>query len=354
MKNNIVTKYYFAGATRLAVRTDGTLRFLLGDHLGRRWVELVETSSVTTNASGAKTASALYKAFGETRFTSGTLYTDYKFTGQREESALGGIYFFQSRWFDPSLGRFMSPDTIVPTSTQGTQAWDRYAFVNNNPVRYTDPTGHMGCDPEDETCTEDKARSTTSTTAQTDTPTTAVIIKSSVNGTYYITFYITTAASAANANLSTAAEESYAYGPNAGASLGWLPDALEFGASTYSDFHPDIPYYPITLTASVTSMESGTIINSLGAANGSPTFLGISQVVFNNNYAIKGPSIVAGGSGEINMSLNYRVPSTGAAMKVMMVSHGGFPQIFSVIMGISNVSPACMTTPASTSIGIRR
>jgi len=36
----------------------------------------------------------------------------------------------------------MSPDTIVPTSTQGTQAWDRYAFVNNNPVRYTDPTGH--------------------------------------------------------------------------------------------------------------------------------------------------------------------------------------------------------------------
>ena len=47
-----------------------------------------------------------------------------------------------ARWFNPSLGRFLSPDTIVPTSTQGTQAWDRYAFVNNNPVRYTDPRGH--------------------------------------------------------------------------------------------------------------------------------------------------------------------------------------------------------------------
>ena len=47
-----------------------------------------------------------------------------------------------ARWFNPSLGRFLSPDTIVPTSTQGTQAWDRYAFVNNNPVRYNDPTGH--------------------------------------------------------------------------------------------------------------------------------------------------------------------------------------------------------------------
>jgi RHS repeat-associated protein len=134
VKNSVVTKYYFAGTTRLAVRTDGTLSYLLSDHLG--------SSSVTTDANGAKTASALYKAFGETRYTLGTLGTDYKFTGQREEASLG-IYFFVARWFDHSLGRFLSPDTIVPTSTQGTQAWDRYAFVNNNPVRYNDPTGHF-------------------------------------------------------------------------------------------------------------------------------------------------------------------------------------------------------------------
>jgi RHS repeat-associated protein len=122
-----------AGTTRLAVRTGGTLSDLLGDHIG--------SSSVTTDANGVKTAAALYKAFGETRFSAGNLGTDYKFTGQREEASLG-IYFFNARWFDPSLGRFTSPDTIVPTSTQGTQAWDRYAFVNNNPVRYNDPTGH--------------------------------------------------------------------------------------------------------------------------------------------------------------------------------------------------------------------
>jgi RHS repeat-associated protein len=118
----------------VAVRTNGTLSYLLGDHIG--------SSSVTTDANGVKTASALYKAFGETRFSSGNLGTDYKFTGQREEASLG-IYYFNARWMDPSLGRFTSPDTIVPTSTQGTQAWDRYGFVNNNPVRYTDPTGHQ-------------------------------------------------------------------------------------------------------------------------------------------------------------------------------------------------------------------
>jgi len=161
VKNSIVTKYYFAGATRLAARRDGTLTFQLGDHLG--------SSSVTTNASGAKVGSALYKAFGETRYTTGSLNTDYKFTGQREEASLG-IYFFVARWFDPSLGRFLSPDTIVPTSTQGTQAWDRYAFVNNNPVRYNDPTGHMSCEEdgycEDPLCygLDDCYTTTTSTT----------------------------------------------------------------------------------------------------------------------------------------------------------------------------------------------
>ena len=89
-----------------------------------------------------RVASRRDKAFGEIRNTPNALGTDYKFTGQREEASLG-LYWFQSRWFDPSLGRFTSPDTIVPTSTQGTQAWDRYAFVNNNPVRYNDPTGHQ-------------------------------------------------------------------------------------------------------------------------------------------------------------------------------------------------------------------
>ena len=42
VKSSVVTKYYFAGTTRIAVRTGGTLSFLLSDHLG--------SSSVTTDA----------------------------------------------------------------------------------------------------------------------------------------------------------------------------------------------------------------------------------------------------------------------------------------------------------------
>jgi hypothetical protein len=46
-----------------------------------------------------------------------------------------------ARWYDPELGRWSQPDTIVP-GFQGNQGLDRYAYVNNSPLRYRDPSGH--------------------------------------------------------------------------------------------------------------------------------------------------------------------------------------------------------------------
>ena len=58
-----------------------------------------------------------------------------------------GLMFYNARWYDPQLGRFAQADTIIPEQSQGTQAWDRYAYTNNNPLRYTDPSGHqVPCD----------------------------------------------------------------------------------------------------------------------------------------------------------------------------------------------------------------
>ncbi len=48
-----------------------------------------------------------------------------------------------ARWYDPALGRWVQPDTDVPLESQGTQAWDRFAYVNNNALRYIDPSGHQ-------------------------------------------------------------------------------------------------------------------------------------------------------------------------------------------------------------------
>jgi RHS repeat-associated protein len=82
---------------------------------------------------------------GETRYTEGVAPTDFRYTGQRFESLLG-LHDYGARWYDSLLGRWLQPDSIVPLESQGVQAWDRYAYANNNPVRYNDPTGHdVGC-----------------------------------------------------------------------------------------------------------------------------------------------------------------------------------------------------------------
>jgi len=122
---------------RIAMRRSGYsqdngLFWLFGDHLG--------STSVTANSGGGYFSEVRYKAWGETRFTNGNTPTTFRFTGQRQEADLG-LYFYNARWYDPALGRFIQADTIVP-QPGNSQAWDRYAYTLNNPVKYIDPDGH--------------------------------------------------------------------------------------------------------------------------------------------------------------------------------------------------------------------
>jgi RHS repeat-associated protein len=129
-----MVRYYYTGGVRVAMRTgDDGLVWLVGDHLG-------STSIAVTDASGA-TERQGYKAWGETRF--GSLPTKYQYTGQRNEPELG-LYYYGARWYDSDLGRWTQPDSIIP-GNQGIQAWDRYAYANNNTLKYTDPSGHQIC-----------------------------------------------------------------------------------------------------------------------------------------------------------------------------------------------------------------
>ncbi len=47
-----------------------------------------------------------------------------------------------ARYYDPSLGRFISPDSVIPDA-YNPQALASYSYVVNNPLRYTDPSGHV-------------------------------------------------------------------------------------------------------------------------------------------------------------------------------------------------------------------
>lgn len=51
---------------------------------------------------------------------------------------------YNARYYSPVLGRFISPDSIVlePGSSGG---FNRYRYARNNPLRYTDPSGHIEC-----------------------------------------------------------------------------------------------------------------------------------------------------------------------------------------------------------------
>jgi hypothetical protein len=51
---------------------------------------------------------------------------------------------YGARRYDPQIGRFLSPDTIIPDPSNP-QSFNRYSYVSNNPLRYTDPTGHIQC-----------------------------------------------------------------------------------------------------------------------------------------------------------------------------------------------------------------
>ncbi len=110
-------------------------KWLLGDHLG--------STSVVANYAGTLYAGQGYKAWGEQRYSTGItpLPTTFRYTGQRK-SASFGLYYYGARWYDPALGRFVQADTVIPEASQGVQAWDRYAGMNNNPVRYIDPHGN--------------------------------------------------------------------------------------------------------------------------------------------------------------------------------------------------------------------
>ena len=72
--------------------------------------------------------------------------TARRFTGQIEDAALG-LYYYNARYYDPALGRFIQADTVVP-GAGNPQALNRYAYTLGNPVRYTDPSGHWWEDPK--------------------------------------------------------------------------------------------------------------------------------------------------------------------------------------------------------------
>ncbi len=61
------------------------------------------------------------------------------YTGHEEDPATGLVYM-QQRYYDPEAGRFLSTDPVAADPNSGGN-FNRYWYANDNPYRYTDPTG---------------------------------------------------------------------------------------------------------------------------------------------------------------------------------------------------------------------
>jgi RHS repeat-associated protein len=91
-----------------------------------------------TNASGTIAGTYSYDAFGNSSSTTGTIPNASRFTG-REFDVETGLYYYRSRYYDPLKGAFLSEDTAY--ISDGTSL---YAYVDNDPLDETDPTGEDG------------------------------------------------------------------------------------------------------------------------------------------------------------------------------------------------------------------
>jgi RHS repeat-associated protein len=125
-----VTSSYYLGGKLIATSENGTLRYIHQDSLS--------STSLMTDASGAQIGTTVkYLLFGEARATV-TIPTDKLFTGQRLDGT--GLYYYNARYYDPTIGRFISPDTVIQ-SMGNPQCFNRYSYCLNNPLKYTDPSG---------------------------------------------------------------------------------------------------------------------------------------------------------------------------------------------------------------------
>lgn len=116
----------------MRLSTNNAVYYTLKDHLG--------SASAVTDSSAIIVGTQRYYPYGETRLTTGTMYTDKLFTSQREMVGLG-IYHYGARFYSPTSGRFIQSDSII-SEPYNPQSLNRYAYVLNNPLGYTDPTGH--------------------------------------------------------------------------------------------------------------------------------------------------------------------------------------------------------------------
>ncbi|NMO16825.1 hypothetical protein HPC49_04780 [Pyxidicoccus fallax] len=105
--------------------------------------DLLGSTALTTTKDGALSTRLYYQPFGGVWKPGSRGPDDFrpKYQG-RELDDGSGFYYFGARYYDPSLGRFLTPDTELASQLTRIDSFNRFAFALNDPVSHIDPTGH--------------------------------------------------------------------------------------------------------------------------------------------------------------------------------------------------------------------
>ncbi|MEV7526391.1 polymorphic toxin-type HINT domain-containing protein [Streptomyces sp. NPDC091371] len=128
--------------TRTTTGGTSTLTYQGSDHHGTGGVQFAATdlSHVRRHSD----------PFGNERGTApapGAWAGDKGFVGGTKEKSTG-FTLLGAREYDPTTGRFISPDPIIDAGDP--QQWNAYAYSNNSPINASDPSGLLGCEDADD------------------------------------------------------------------------------------------------------------------------------------------------------------------------------------------------------------
>lgn len=114
---------------------DGKTYLLVHDRLG----SIVALVDVTDGSSNEVVAQYRYDAWGNVLSETGDISQPFRFAGYIWEPDVE-LYYLRNRWYDPSIGRFLSSDPLLPVSLNP-QEWNAYVYAANDPVNRIDSMG---------------------------------------------------------------------------------------------------------------------------------------------------------------------------------------------------------------------
>jgi len=159
---NGVKTWHFYEYTNIVLETDDSgneaARNIYGTNLVKRIIGTTEyhyfynghadVTALVNASTGLIVASYYYDAFGVVLESVGTVNNNILYAGYQYDKETG-LYYLNARMYDPSIARFLQEDTYIGNQ-KDPLSLNLYTYCRNEPLMYSDPTGHREVTERDE------------------------------------------------------------------------------------------------------------------------------------------------------------------------------------------------------------